>query len=167
MGFFTNAPIFDAKILKGGGHNYEFSMNASVLRELRMMFVKSLKLSQTSSTSISQDPADFHRIPLLDYSLARDQGTKQEFLQSLRNAIINVGFFYIKNTTVPTEIQEDLVEKGIKLFNLPLDEKLKIEMVNSKHFLGYVRLGTEITAMKQDHREQADVSRLFLGLSEC
>jgi isopenicillin N synthase-like dioxygenase len=132
-----------------------------------MTFVKGLKLSQASSTSISQDPADFHRIPLLDFSLARDPGTKQEFLQSLKNAIINVGFFYVKNTTVSAEIQENLIQKGIELFDLPLDEKLKIDMVNSKHFLGYVRLGREITALKPDHREQADVSRLLLRLSEC
>jgi isopenicillin N synthase-like dioxygenase len=138
-----------------------------MLQEARMTFVEGLKLSQTSSTSNSHDPAAFRRIPLLDFSLTRDPGTKQEFLQSLRNAIINVGFFYVKNTTVSTEIQENLVKKGIELFDLPLDEKLKIEMVNSKHFLGYVRLGTEITAMKPDHREQADVSRLSLGMSEC
>jgi isopenicillin N synthase-like dioxygenase len=132
-----------------------------------MTFVESLKFSQTSSTSNSQDPAAFDRIPLLDFSLTRDPATKQKFLQSLRNAIINVGFFYVKNTTVSSQIQENLVKRGIELFDLPLDEKLKIEMVKSKHFLGYVRLGTEITAMKPDHREQADVSRLSLGLSKC
>jgi isopenicillin N synthase-like dioxygenase len=132
-----------------------------------MTFVEGLKISQTSSTSNSQDPAAFDRIPLLDFSLTRDPATKRKFLQSLRNAIVNVGFFYVKNTTVSSEIQEILVKRGIELFDLPLDEKLKIEMVKSKHFLGYVRLGAEITAMKPDHREQADVSRLSLGLSKC
>jgi isopenicillin N synthase-like dioxygenase len=38
-----------------------------------------------------------------------------------------------------------------------MEEKLKIEMANSKHFLGYARLGTEITALKPDYREQFDV----------
>jgi isopenicillin N synthase-like dioxygenase len=51
-----------------------------------------------------------------------------------------------------------LIKKGIELFELPLEEKLKIEMANSKHFLGYARLGAEITAMKPDYREQFDVS---------
>lgn len=31
-------------------------------------------------------------------------------------------------------------------------------MVNSPHFLGYSRLGAEITALKPDYREQFDVS---------
>jgi isopenicillin N synthase-like dioxygenase len=51
-----------------------------------------------------------------------------------------------------------LIKKGIEILELPLEEKLKIEMANNKHFLGYARLGTEITALKPDYREQFDVS---------
>jgi isopenicillin N synthase-like dioxygenase len=80
-------------------------------------------------------------------------------LESLRRAVVNVGFLYIKNTPVSTVIQETLIKKGIEIFELPLEEKLKVEMANSKHFLGYARLGTEITAMKPDYREQFDVSK--------
>lgn len=36
-------------------------------------------------------------------------------------------------------------------------------MANSKHFLGYARLGAEVTGMKADYREQYDVS-VFLGV---
>jgi isopenicillin N synthase-like dioxygenase len=81
-------------------------------------------------------------------------------LESLRKAVVNVGFFYIKNTPISLAIQETLVQKGIEVFELPLEEKLKVEMANSKHFLGYAKLGTEITAMKPDYREQFDVSSL-------
>lgn len=80
---------------------------------------------------------------------------------------MNVGFFYVKNTTVSPAIQERLIKKGIDLFELPLEEKLKIEMVNSKHFLGYARLGTEITAKKPDYREQFDVSTLSIKSDYC
>jgi len=73
-----------------------------------------------------------------------------------------VGFLYIKNTPVSATIQGTLIKKGIELFELPLEEKLKIEMANSKHFLGYSRLGMEITAMKPDYREQFDVSTTLL-----
>ncbi len=82
-------------------------------------------------------------------------------MESLRRAVVNVGFFYIKNTPVSSTIQETLIRKGIEIFELPLEEKLKIEMANSKHFLGYARLGTEITAMKPDYREQFDVSTKY------
>jgi hypothetical protein len=163
---FTNTPKLDARILEGGGHNFEFSKNASVLRESRVAFVNFLQSLQAPSTPKSQDPPAFDRIPLLDFSLTMDPATKPEFLASLRYAIVHVGFFYVKNTTVSSVIQENLIKKGIELFDLPLEEKLKIEMVNSKHFLGYVRLGTEITAMRPDHREQADVGRASLVSNE-
>lgn len=70
---------------------------------------------------------------------------------------MNVGFFYLRNAPVPTEIQEEFTKKALELFELPLEKKLEIEMVNSPHFLGYSRLGAEITALKPDHREQFDV----------
>lgn len=101
--------------------------------------------------------AEFSSIPILDYSQAHSLSTKPSFLADLRNAIINVGFFYLQNTGIPRHIEEAFVAKGIEAFKLPLDKKLEIEMVNSKHFLGYSRLGAEITALNQDYREQFDV----------
>jgi len=68
---------------------------------------------------------------------------------------------YIKNTSISPLTQQNLITKGIEALELPLEEKLKIEMANSKHFLGYARLGAEITAMKSDYREQYDVSTFF------
>jgi isopenicillin N synthase-like dioxygenase len=68
---------------------------------------------------------------------------------------------YIKNTTISHSIRDNLVTKGIEALELPLEEKLKIEMANSKHFLGYARLGTETTALKSDYREQFDVGTFY------
>lgn len=79
------------------------------------------------------------------------------FLQQLREALLHVGFFYLKNTGIDRALTQSLISKSIQFFDLPLEEKLKVEMVNSKHFLGYARLGTEITAQKADFREQIDV----------
>jgi isopenicillin N synthase-like dioxygenase len=97
---------------------------------------------------------------VLDLSLAASPSTKKEFLQQLQNAIVNVGFFYVKNTRIPKDVQDQMTEKSVRFFDLPLEHKLEIEMINSKHFLGYARLGTEITAQKADFREQCDV-RIF------
>ena len=99
----------------------------------------------------------FTKIPILDYAQATSPTTRSIFLEALRDAIVNVGFFYLKNTGVPDELYQELSEQSSALFNLPLDKKLEIEMVNSKHFLGYSRLGQEITALKNDYREQFDV----------
>ncbi|KAL3482176.1 hypothetical protein BJX99DRAFT_243166 [Aspergillus californicus] len=98
----------------------------------------------------------FTAVPILDYSLSLSAETKSAFLADLRNALVNVGFFYLTNAPIAPGIRQDLVEKCQTVFDLPLEKKLEIEMVNSKHFLGYSRLGAEITARKQDYREQFD-----------
>ncbi|KAL3466122.1 hypothetical protein BJX64DRAFT_274673 [Aspergillus heterothallicus] len=98
----------------------------------------------------------FTVIPVLDYAASTSAATKSAFLDDLRNALVNVGFFYLVNAPIASNIKEDLVKKCKALFELPLEKKLEIEMVNSKHFLGYSRLGGEITARKQDFREQFD-----------
>ncbi|KAL2852557.1 hypothetical protein BJX68DRAFT_254403 [Aspergillus pseudodeflectus] len=98
----------------------------------------------------------FTAIPILDYAASTSATTKPAFLAELRNALVNVGFFYLVNAPIAPNIREDLVKKCKALFELPLEKKLEIEMVNSKHFLGYSRLGAEITARKQDFREQFD-----------
>lgn len=79
------------------------------------------------------------------------------FLTRLREALINVGFFYLQDPPISAEVQSVFSAKALELFQLPLEKKLEIEMVNSPHFLGYSRLGAEITALKPDHREQFDV----------
>ena len=45
---FTNAPELDARILAGGGHNFEFSKNAFVLQEARESFINELVRSKVS-----------------------------------------------------------------------------------------------------------------------
>ncbi|CAI7659508.1 unnamed protein product [Penicillium glandicola] len=99
--------------------------------------------------------SSFTSIPILDFSQALFP-SKPAFLASLRNALVNVGFFYLRNAPISVQTQEQFIEKALGLFELPLEKRLEIEMVNSPHFLGYSRLGAEITALKPDHREQFD-----------
>jgi isopenicillin N synthase-like dioxygenase len=101
--------------------------------------------------------SSFTSIPVLDYTQSLYPTTKPKFLAQLRDALINVGFLYLKNPPVSNAAQNALTQKGFELFRQPLEKKLEIEMVNSPHFLGYSRLGAEITALKSDHREQFDV----------
>ncbi|CAG8267500.1 unnamed protein product [Penicillium salamii] len=98
--------------------------------------------------------SSFTSIPVLDFSQAIS--AKPVFLEALREALVNVGFFYLRNAPIPIEIQEEFTKRALELFDLPLEKKLEIEMVNSPHFLGYSKLCAEITALKLDHREQFD-----------
>ena len=98
--------------------------------------------------------ANFSSIPVLDFSLTNDQAHKPEFIDQLRHALINVGFLYLKNHTVPQEVIDDLIGYVPRLFDLPQEAKNKILMANSPHFLGYSKLCGEFTRGKADYREQ-------------
>ncbi len=95
-------------------------------------------------------------IPTLDLNKATNPETKSEFLNELRNALFNFGFFYIKNPPFDVEKFKNIKEESLKFFEIPLEEKKKVAMVNSKHFLGYNGLGDEITAANVDWREQVE-----------
>ncbi|KAL4809883.1 putative oxidoreductase [Aspergillus unguis] len=98
----------------------------------------------------------FTSIPILKYTDSLHPTTKPSFLLSLQHALINVGFFYLTDCPISPSQQENLLSKCKALFALPEQKKLEIEMVNSPHFLGYSRLGAEITARRMDWREQFD-----------
>ncbi|KAI9571180.1 hypothetical protein HD554DRAFT_2239784 [Boletus coccyginus] len=100
--------------------------------------------------------ANFSNVPVLDFALTNDQAHKPEFIDQLRHALINVGFLYLKNHTVPQNVIDDLIGYIPRLFDLPQEAKNKILMANSPHFLGYSKLGTEFTKGETDYREQFD-----------
>ncbi|KAH3672002.1 hypothetical protein WICMUC_004509 [Wickerhamomyces mucosus] len=95
-------------------------------------------------------------IPDVDLSLLE---TKRELvLADLKYAIMEFGFFYIVNyeNYLDGNIVEALHGQSEKFFELELEEKNKIQMSNSKHFLGYNGLEKENTGGKVDWREQID-----------
>ncbi|KAI1609552.1 oxidoreductase [Exophiala viscosa] len=100
----------------------------------------------------------FSSIPILDLSLSRSPETKPQLLADLRHALLEVGFLYIKNTGVPPDLVAEVIRLGKAFFNLPEEKKLEVEMKNAKSFLGYNKLGMEITRFKTDWREQIDLS---------
>ncbi|KAJ4297041.1 hypothetical protein N0V88_003957 [Collariella sp. IMI 366227] len=100
----------------------------------------------------------FTSIPILDLAQAQDPATKPAFLSELRHALMEVGFLYLKNVGISDEFFKQVVEEGKAFFDIPEDEKLKIEMKNASSFLGYSRLSAEVTAGEIDHREQIDLS---------
>ena len=100
--------------------------------------------------------ANFSSVPILDYSLLSSPTTRPQFILQLRHALINVGFLYLSNHPVPAETINSLTSYIPRLFALPQHEKDKIAMANSPQFLGYSKLGDELTKGKVDWREQFD-----------
>lgn len=65
----------------------------------------------------------FKSIPVLDLALADDPATKPAFLADLREALMEVGFLYIKNVGISDELFKKVVTLGRAFFNIPLEEK--------------------------------------------
>ncbi|KAI1119220.1 hypothetical protein F5Y14DRAFT_126101 [Nemania sp. NC0429] len=100
----------------------------------------------------------FTSIPILDLAQSRDPATKPQFLADLRHALMEVGFLYLRNVGIPDDLWRDVIREGRAFFDIPREEKLKIEMKNAPSFLGYSQLSAEVTAGAVDHREQIDLS---------
>ena len=100
---------------------------------------------------------DFTTIPIIDLVLAESPATKPQFLLQLRNALVRVGFFYIRNHGITADMQQNAKDQSIEFFNLPLEKKLEVETVHSKHFVGYNRMDAEKTATQIDHNESIAV----------
>ena len=89
----------------------------------------------------------FTSIPVMDLSLAENPETKPELLKQLRDALLNVGFLYIRNTGIQQEMFDQVCKECVRFFeDLPEEEKLKIEMKNQKSFLGYSRVSRQPTS---------------------
>lgn len=98
------------------------------------------------------------QIPVLDISqLEQGPEARARFLEDLRNATHNIGFFVLTGHGIPDTLQADLLRVSREFFALPENEKLEIENVNSPHFFGYTRVGGERTQGKVDWREQIDL----------
>lgn len=65
----------------------------------------------------------FKSIPVLDLALADDPATRPAFLTDLREALMEVGFLYIKNVGISDELFQKVVSLGRAFFDIPLEEK--------------------------------------------
>jgi len=96
-------------------------------------------------------------LPLVDVSRFRDPAQREAFLADLRHAAHDVGFFYVVGHGIPPEVTDGVMAAAREFFALPLEQRLEIENMNSRHFRGYSRVGTERTGGAADQREQIDV----------
>lgn len=97
-------------------------------------------------------------LPILDLSLL-DSGAEgeQRFLEQLRQATHEVGFFYLVGHGIDRALIDDILDVARRFFDLSEDEKLAIENVHSPQFRGYTRVGRELTNGDVDWREQIDI----------
>ncbi len=108
-------------------------------------------------------------LPLLDLSqLDGDARRRRAFLDDLRAAARDVGFFYLRGHGVDGALNARLQHAARQFFALPEADKLAVQMVHSPHFRGYKRAAAELTRGQPDWREQFDIGaeRPALTLSD-
>ncbi|KAJ3335989.1 hypothetical protein HDU93_003916 [Gonapodya sp. JEL0774] len=113
------------------------------------------------SAAVEKFSKSFKVIPILDLSQISDSATpeeKRDFLAQFRQVLMTCGFFYVKNTGVPDELQHRIYETVKSSFALPREEKLKFAIEKSPCFKGWNELGREVTYGKNDMRETLSVA---------
>lgn len=97
-------------------------------------------------------------LPVLDFrEIDGPPPVRIAFLEKLRTAARETGFFYLVGHGIDAGFLDDLFHQSRRFFDLPDAAKLAVEMVNSPHFRGYTRVGWEQTRGQRDWREQLDV----------
>jgi len=109
-------------------------------------------------TTSAASPTAALSLPILDLSrLEAGPEEAEAFRAELREVTHEYGFFYLTGHGVPAELIERVMGTSRAFFNLPEDDKMAIENLQSPHFRGYTRVGGELTQGKVDWREQIDI----------
>ncbi|KIJ62668.1 hypothetical protein HYDPIDRAFT_135856 [Hydnomerulius pinastri MD-312] len=89
----------------------------------------------------------FEEIPIIDFTNARssDPALRRSLAAEIRDACVNVGFFYIKNHGIPEEVINTTIGGAKEYFALPLETKMKLDIHGSPNFKGYTALLGENT----------------------
>lgn len=80
---------------------------------------------------------DFH-----DFAFG-DGASKEFFVQELKNALSNIGFFALKNHGIPVQLIRDAYSQCDLFFDLPERDKLPYAQPDLHHQRGYTPFGTE------------------------
>ncbi|THV04988.1 Clavaminate synthase-like protein [Dendrothele bispora CBS 962.96] len=82
----------------------------------------------------------FKDIPIIDLSNVSnndDPIARKNLAEEIKNACMNVGFFYVKNHGVEESVIQKAFGKSQDFFALPLEAKMKIENKTTPNFKGY------------------------------
>ncbi|TFK40456.1 hypothetical protein BDQ12DRAFT_679443 [Crucibulum laeve] len=89
----------------------------------------------------------FEEIPVIDFKDAnsKDPVIRRELADRIRDACINVGFFYLKNHGISHHFITDTIDAGKRFFSLPEPVKMELDIHKSSNYKGYTALLGENT----------------------
>jgi len=84
--------------------------------------------------------------PVIDFSdfLSGDDERVQRCASQIRDACLTQGFFQIVNHTIPLSLQRDILEMSKQFFDLPLDDKLKLDKSQNEYNRGYQKMASQM-----------------------
>ncbi|KZT35226.1 Clavaminate synthase-like protein [Sistotremastrum suecicum HHB10207 ss-3] len=102
-------------------------------------------MSSLISLADEAKATSFDQIPVVDLSNANSPNleARRAIAQAIKEACTKVGFFYVKNHGVSASLVETAFAAGKNFFDLPIDEKMKIDIRKSPNFKGYTALLSE------------------------
>ncbi|KAJ7644457.1 hypothetical protein FB45DRAFT_897973 [Roridomyces roridus] len=83
--------------------------------------------------------SSFEQIPIIDLADASDPAKRREIADLIRDACVNVGFFYVKNHPIADSRVNDAIRAGAEFFELPIATKLKC-VANTSHLVARSRI---------------------------
>ncbi|KAL1405007.1 hypothetical protein Q8F55_008625 [Vanrija albida] len=114
-------------------------------------------MSALAELSAKLKSSDFDSIPVIDMTDARhpDFEKRLALAHQVRDACLNEGFFYVKNSGVDEQVVDATYAQSKAFFKLPAEVKKSIDISKSDNFRGYMGLLTENNdpANKGDYHE--------------
>jgi len=88
---------------------------------------------------------DFDSVPVIDFGgmLGDDPAEKAKVAAALRDACVNVGFFYIKNHGIPQTVIDRAFAESARFFRISPEDKTAIHVKKSSHLIGYIGMEEE------------------------
>jgi isopenicillin N synthase-like dioxygenase len=96
------------------------------------------------------------KLPIIDFEpfLEGSASGKREVAQGLRNACVDVGFFYLANHGVPQPIIDRAFAQARTFFALPLTEKMEISQRKTPGYPGFTPMGLDVDDPKARKRQE-------------
>lgn len=123
-----------------------------------------MRSSDDRSLSLESKTTSFHEIPIVDLTPLLDGSDPQKVAKEMGYICENIGFLYIKNHGVPKSLIQEAYKLAAAFFDLPYDEKDKLNIVHSGETLrGYVPMYTENADPKytKDFKECFDFGKHY------
>jgi isopenicillin N synthase-like dioxygenase len=122
------------------------------LSELLKSLGEYWKLIMTAKQNTLSDRFSIPSVDISEYLKDPDSVSSREIVEQIRHACITSGFFQITGHGIDRELQDQVFECAQNFFNLPIDEKEKLQSSKGR---GYELIGSQTLepGMKADMKE--------------